>query len=58
MFFPFYFNSGFMLWRLGMFVPFAFFTGLVLKFRPALLPYFVIVHALLDVTLVLVFLMI
>jgi hypothetical protein len=58
MFFPFYFNGGFMLWRLGMFVPFAFFTGLVLKFRPTLLPYFVIVHALLDVSLVLVFLMI
>lgn len=56
MFFPFVFNSGFMLWRLGMFVPFAFFTGLVLKFRPTLLPYFVIVHALLDVSLVLVFL--
>ena len=56
MFFPFYFNGGFMLWRLGMFVPFAFFTGLVLKFRSTLLLYFVIVHALLDVTLVLVFL--
>jgi hypothetical protein len=41
-----------------MFLPFAFFTGLVLKFRPALLPYFVIVHALLDVSTVLVYLMI
>lgn len=56
MFFPFLLNGGFMLWRLGMFIPFAFFTGLVLKFRPTLLPYFVIVHGLLDVSLVLVFL--
>lgn len=58
MFFPFILNGGFLLWRFGMFVPFAFFTGLVLKFRPALLPYFLITHALLDVSLVLVFLMI
>ena len=41
-----------------MFLPFALFTGLVIKLRPALLPYFVIVHALLDVTTVLVYLMI
>lgn len=58
MFFPFVLNGGFMLWRLGMFVPFAFYTGLVLKFRPTLLPYFVIVHGLLDAGLVLVYLMI
>lgn len=56
MFFPFVLHGGFMLWRLAMFVPFAFFTGLVLKLRPTLLPYFVIVHGLLDVSLVLVFL--
>ncbi len=55
-FFPFVLNGGFALWRLGMFIPFAFYTGLVLKFRPALLPYFVIVHGLLDFSLVLVFL--
>lgn len=58
MFFPFLFNGRFMLWRLAMFIPFAFFTGLVLKFRPTLLPYFMIVHGLLDVSLVLVFLMV
>lgn len=56
MFFPFIFNGGFMLWRLGMFIPFAFYTGLVIKFRPALLPYFLVVHALLDITVVLVYL--
>jgi hypothetical protein len=52
------FDWGFMLWRFGMFLPFALFTGLVLKFRPALLPYFVIVHALMDVTTMFVYLMI
>jgi hypothetical protein len=57
MFLPLILNGGYMLWRLGMFLPFALFTGLVLKFRPSLLPYFVIVHALMDVTTVLVYLM-
>lgn len=58
MFLPFIFNAGFLLWRLGMFIPFAFFAGLVIKFRPTLLPHFLIVHALLDVTTVLVYTMI
>ena len=56
-FLPFILDGGYLLWRLGMFLPFALFTGLVLKFRPALLPYFMIVHALMDVTTVLVYLM-
>lgn len=55
---PLIFNTRYLLWRFGMFLPFALFTGLVLKLRPALLPYFVIVHALMDVTTVLVYLMI
>jgi membrane protease YdiL (CAAX protease family) len=58
MFLPTILNGGYFLWRFGMFLPFALFTGLALKFRPALLPYFVIVHSLLDVTTVLVYLMI
>lgn len=58
MFLPTILNGGYLLWRFGMFLPFALFTGLVLKFRPSLLPYFVIVHALMDVTTVLVYLMI
>lgn len=58
MFLPLILDGGYLLWRLGMFLPFAFFTGFVIKLRPALLPYFVIVHALLDVTTVLVYLMI
>jgi len=58
MFLPLILNGGYLLWRFGMFLPFALFTGFVIKLRPALLPYFVIVHALLDVTTVLVYLMI
>lgn len=58
MFLPLILDGGYLLWRFGMFLPFALFTGLVVKLRPALLPYFVIVHALLDVTTVLVYLMI
>ncbi len=58
MFLPLILNGGFMLWRLGMFLPFALITGLALKIRPSLLPYFVTVHALLDITTVLVYLMI
>jgi hypothetical protein len=58
MFLPFILNGGYLLWRFGMFLPFALVAGLALKLRPALLPYFVIVHALMDVTTVLVYLMI
>lgn len=58
MFLPLILDGGYLLWRFGMFLPFALFTGLVIKLHPALLPYFVIVHALLDVTTVLVYLMI
>jgi hypothetical protein len=58
MFLPLILDGGYLLWRFGMFLPFALFTGLVIKLRPTLLPYFVIVHALLDLTRVLVYLMI
>ncbi|HET7142641.1 MAG TPA: hypothetical protein VFI68_01370 [Anaerolineales bacterium] len=58
MFLPLILNGGYLLWRFGMFLPFALFIGLMIKFRPSLLPYYVIVHALLDVTTVLVYLMI
>jgi hypothetical protein len=58
MFLPLILNSGYLLWRFGMFLPFALLTGFALKLRPSLLPYFVIMHALLDVTTVLVYLMI
>ena len=58
MFLPLILDGGYLLWRFGMFLPFALFTGLVIKLRPALVPYFVIIHALLDITTVLVYLMI
>ena len=58
MFLPLILDGGYLLWRFGMFLPFALFTGLVLKIRPSLLPYFVIVHALMDVTTVMVYLMV
>jgi hypothetical protein len=35
-------------WRLLMFVPFALVLGISLRWRPRLLPYFMIIHALLD----------
>ena len=58
MFLPLILDGRFMLWRLGMYLPFALFAGLTLKLRPTLLPYFMIVHALMDVSAVAVYLMI
>lgn len=46
----------FMFWRFGMFIPLAFLLGLWLKIRPQLLPYFMIVHALLDMSTVIILL--
>ena len=56
MFLPLLLDGRFMLWRLGMYLPFALFVGLALKLRPTLLPYFMILHALIDVSAVLVYL--
>lgn len=58
MFLPLILDGGFMLWRLLMYLPFALFAGLMIKFRPTLLPYYMIVHALIDISAVLVYLMI
>ncbi len=57
MFLPFLLNGGYLLWRFGMFLPFALVSGLALKYRPSLLPYFVVVHALMDITTVSVYAM-
>jgi len=57
-FLPLIFDGGFMFWRLGMYMPFALFAGVLLKLRPTLLPYFMIVHALVDISAVAVYLMI
>ena len=58
MFLPLILDGRFMLWRLLMYMPFALYAGLMLKLRPSLLPYFMIVHALVDVSAVAVYLMI
>lgn len=45
---PLVFNGRFIVWRLVMFLPFAMLVGLVLRWRPRLMPYLVIFHGLLD----------
>ncbi len=58
MFLPLILDGGFILWRLGMYLPFALFAGFMIKLRPTLLPYYMIVHALIDISAVAVYLMI
>jgi hypothetical protein len=57
-FLPLILDGRFVLWRLGMYLPFALFAGLVLKLRPSLLPYYAIVHALIDISALAVYWMI
>lgn len=57
-FLPLILDGGFILWRFGMYLPFALFAGLMIKLRPTLLPYYLIVHALIDISAVTVYLMI
>lgn len=45
---PLLFNGQFILWRLFMFLPFAFLVAIMIKARPRLMPYVAIVHILLD----------
>ena len=49
-FLPLIFDGRFILWRAGMYLPFALFVGLILKLRPSLFPYLVILHALMDLS--------
>ena len=56
MFLPLIFDGGFILWRLLMYLPFALFAGMLIKLRPTLLPYSMLVHALADISAVLVYL--
>lgn len=46
---PLIFNLDFILWRFGMFLPFAFLLGMCIKLRPRLFPYLMIMHALMDI---------
>jgi hypothetical protein len=55
-FLPFIPDGRFLLYRAGMYLPFALFTGLVIKLRPSLLPYLMILHALMDISTMLVYL--
>jgi hypothetical protein len=57
-FLPFIPDGRFILWRFGMFIPFALFVGLVLKLRPGLLPYMAILHGLLDISTLTVYWMV
>jgi len=50
---PLIWDGRFLTWRLLMFIPFALFVGLLLRWRPQLLPYMVVVHGLMDLALVL-----
>jgi membrane protease YdiL (CAAX protease family) len=54
---PLIFDWRFIVWRLGMFIPLAFLMGLGLKLRPQLFPYLMAIHALLDMTTVVMLLM-
>ena len=55
-FLPFIPNWNFILWRGLMYLPFALYVGLMVKLRPSLLPYFTIIHALMDVSVLTVYL--
>lgn len=47
---PFLFNARYLVWRGLMFVPFAFLVGIVMRWRPRLLPYLAIIHVLMDMS--------
>lgn len=49
---PLVFDGSFLLWRALMFIPFACFLGVVLRWRPRLLPYLMVVHGLIDLSVV------
>ena len=45
---PLLFDMRFILWRGLMYIPFALLLGIVIHWRPRMLPYFAIVHVLMD----------
>ena len=47
---PFLFDLRFILWRGLMYIPFAFFSGILLYWRPRWLPYMAIIHALMNMS--------
>jgi hypothetical protein len=54
-FLPFIGDPRYLLWRGLMYLPFALYAGLMIKLRPSLLPYFAIIHALLDISVLSVY---
>jgi len=48
---PLLFDGRFIVWRALMFLPFALLTGLLLRWRPRLLPYTAIIHVLINLTM-------
>lgn len=48
---PLLFDVRFLTWRLVMFIPFAFLIGLMLYWRPRLLPFMMIIHGLMDASI-------
>ncbi len=56
-FLPLIANGGFILWRALMYLPFALYAGLMLKLRPGLLPYFAVLHVLMDISALSVYLL-
>lgn len=53
---PLLFDVRFILWRGLMYIPFAFLTGMVMHWRPRMLPYFAIVHVLMNMSFATMFL--
>ncbi len=53
---PLLFDMDFILWRGLMFIPFAFLVGLAFRWRPQLLPYFVVVHIIMNMSFAAMFL--
>jgi hypothetical protein len=53
---PLLLDGRFILWRFLMYLPFALFVGIVLQIRPRLLPYFMVIHALMDFSALAVYL--
>lgn len=56
MFAPFLPDIRFIIYRLIMFLPFAFLIALVMRWRPRLMPYMVVIHALMDMSIAVMFL--
>ena len=55
-FIPLVFDGRYLIWRAGMYLPFALFTGWILWKRPHMMPYFAILHTLMDVSTMMVYL--